>query len=402
MERALAQPAAERVSPPLRTKVGGGLTQLPRISKTLLFESVRAELNPSQADLERFHGHDYVRPKPRLTQKLTLETRKLIFDTAVRKAWELSTAYAKEECKESEEASEFDAPRMRAWARLFAAVYTWPEVFDTFRGFASQENAYTRTSMKRWDVDKTYHKGIDNALYELLEAGMTFSQVQVLTYNLLFNYVDEIKQSEPGKFIHFAPAGVFYRERIKPHLGDLKLGYSSKEKIDRGIMFLIYVGMQRESGDRSQEDHFKKEKAGQTTIGQLQIERLMDREDVQEGLGNETPSLFEQYDRLRKPIKEKEKKPINRFVQIKGRSFRPKLNEEGPLFETLRIESKANLEIAEVHAEGLKATVIETPEVTEPEPAALEPKVEEVERGWRYYVNSFFSKISAYFRRWFG
>ena len=155
-------------------------------------------------------------------------TKQRIFGTASAKPSCLSSEYAEMECGRAVMFGSLTNLRRRAWARLMAAVYAWPELFDGFRGFASQQNAYTKISMAMWSVDKKYHKGIDNALYELLEAGMTMSQVSALTYNLLFNCVDAIKEADMGRYDQFTPAASFYRERIKPRLLTLALDSESR------------------------------------------------------------------------------------------------------------------------------------------------------------------------------
>jgi hypothetical protein len=253
----------------------------PRLNRKIVFEATLAEFKPNPA-LQARLGYHIRRPKA---------TKENIMRVAVGKVSELADRLARDDGKSKGYVS-FDEAQKSFFSRLLAELYTWPELFDWRRGFVSQQDAYSRTSIRKRTGELVRHKGVDEALYELRDAGMTASQVVAVTHNLFFNYVDEIKQSEPGRFIHFAPAGRFYAEKIRPNLMDWDIGAGARARIDRGIMFILYFGMKRESGDRLQEKRTEKFRPQPASRTERQMELLMGRRDLvrmTEGLDSPVP-----------------------------------------------------------------------------------------------------------------
>lgn len=293
------------------------------MNRKIVFQATLAEFKPDPA-LQARLGYHLRKPRP---------TKENIMRVAVGKVSELADRLAGDGNKSKGYVS-FDEAQKCFFSRLLAELYTWPELFDWRRGFVSQQDAYSRISTRKRTGELVPHKGVDEAIYELRDAGMTASQVVAVTHNLFFNYVDAIKQSEPGRFIHFAPAGRFYAEKIKPNLMDWDIGAGARARIDRGIMFILYFGMKRESSDRLQERRAEKFRPQSVSRTDRQMELLMGRKDLvrmTEGLDSPVP-----LDAIASKIELKERAHgptvTNRFANglSLGRPYRDRLLRQTP------------------------------------------------------------------------
>jgi hypothetical protein len=288
----------------------------PKLNKDYVFNLALREFRRDKG-LEAQLGHRLRRLEP---------TKDNIFDVALDIITKHSDKLANDGRK-SRPYPCFDEARRSFYSRLLAEIYKWPELFDWSRGFASQSDAYSsnRTNSKG---EKVHVAGIDEALYELQSAGMTASQVSVLTYNLLFNHVDSIKKAEIGRFNPFGAAARFYADEIKPHISELRVGAGERDRINHFGIVICGLGMKREVGKRASEVIVGRLRVEPAPKIERQMELLMNRKSLAsktEGLDSPLPlSVILQLEELQ--IKDREHKPktTNRFANglSLGRPYR--------------------------------------------------------------------------------
>ncbi|MDE1865420.1 MAG: hypothetical protein KGH94_02145 [Candidatus Micrarchaeota archaeon] len=290
----------------------------PRLGRKLIFEATLQEFRPDRM-LEARLGNKFRSPEP---------NKKNIFMVAIRKVSEYSDRFARDDAR-SRGYSSFDEAQKSFFGRFLAELYTWPELFDWRRGFVSQMDAYDRMRLDKKSGKMVLHKGVDHALYELRDSGMTAAQVTAVTYNLFFNCPDAIKEAEPGRFRHFTPAAGFYAEHIKPNLDGLRVGADSRTRINSNMMMIIYLGMKREAGERAQENYKGAFRPEPMSKRERQMELLPNYRHLVEMVGGfDSPVPIDAVlDKI--AVKDRENKPklINRFATglSQGRPCRDQL-----------------------------------------------------------------------------
>ncbi len=335
------------------------MADMPRINKQLLLNETRTEINPRREVQLHLFGH--VRP-------LRHPSRESLMGIALDNATRLATRHANTVYEGSKHHAKFGRAQRLAFARLLAGAYTWPALFDSRRGFVAARDAYRRKSVDRETGKIEYHKGVDSALYRLLEAGMTMTEISWLTRNLLLDHVEEIKGLHINEVAPATTAAQFYAERIRCGLviiaKDLMQDDEKGAAVAHNVIFILYLGMRRELGDRAMGRFREALRRQGESPDDRQLRIALGRKDVREGLAEEPPVPLE---------------------QAMDMLYRPSTKVQPAFYDSLkRAEREPKAEAALLIQEVSR------------------PQKEAVERGWREYVMSFFVSVRVFLKNLLG
>ncbi len=273
------------------------MTVMPKINKQLLFNTVKEAARRDGVQIQLFGKQK---------QRRRHLDRENLFNMTARKADELASQYAERRWEESGHRAGREKAHNMAYARVIAAAYTWPELFDRRRAFASQERAYRKVSVYPDTGKKEYYKGIDSALYGLFEAGLDTQQVSAITRELLFNNVLLIKEAQINEEYPASTAARLYGQEIEPKIAKLlppELANDEEKMADIGhqLIFILYIGVRRELGDRRMEPF---RQAKRERIQESARLKLLARRDMQEEMAKGVPAEL-LVDQFQLPLKEK-------------------------------------------------------------------------------------------------
>jgi hypothetical protein len=334
-------------------------TELPKKSGDRLFNEAMGILRPSKA----VQLHDYGREKPKIQI-----TRERLIKTAFDRAWVMARCHVTKVHGTGGNAEERRELEKKSFARIVAGLYAKKRLFDKQRGFVSQENAYGRVSLNKKTGRKDYHKGVDSALQGLFKAGMTITQVSVVTQDLLFCFVDQIKRAKIDGVTPATTAAQFYGEHVKPRAQkwatELAIDQSVMARARHEIIFILYLGMKRELGERAVQRFKDKLRQQGERPEDRQLRIAFGRRDVQGFLANKEAPL-----------------PLTRVMEM---VYGPPSTKVSPaFFDSLKPPER------EVEVE---ASVPEVPGSQE----------EAMVRGWRQYISSFFATVKTFLKNLFG
>ena len=302
--------------------------------------------------------HDLGRLKPKVPI-----TKERLIGTAFAKAEALALRHASKVYEAKGNHVEFRELEKRAFARIVAGLYARKQLFDGQRGFVSQNDAYSRVSLNKKTGRRGYYKGVDSALYGLFEAGMTTTQVSMVTHSLLFGFVDQIKHAEIDGVAPATTAAQFYAGRINPHLQKWAVDKAVMAKAKGNIIFILYLGMKRELGDRAMQRFKDKLRQQGESLEDRQLRIAFGREDVRNFLTKE-PTI--------------------------------------PLERVMDMLHGASTKVSPAFFESLKPAEREAEEVALTIPEIPGPQEEAVKVGWKGYVSAFFASVKRLFKAWFG
>lgn len=267
--------------------------RVPKIDKHLLFVRTREAINPPK-QLQLFRTGVYRKPKP--------VTRDEIISEAFNQANRLSDAYAMEHWKKHKRLS-FKKLKREAQFRLLTHMFTWPELFNEYHGFASEKNSYRHNERNKYKGKMEAYKGIDDALRRLYENGMRMNEIMRVTRVLLTassphverylsNYIHQLEGARrTSRQIAGTPAAQLYAEVIKPQLLREKIlpeeFLHSEDKMaqfDHNVIFILQNAMLREISRRASAIAYSglKSKGRRESEKDRRIRIALDRGDVRE------------------------------------------------------------------------------------------------------------------------
>lgn len=296
------------------------MPQLPRINKRALLHATQQKLRPPRAEQLFLFGK--VQPKKPITKEDILATAfERVQALSMQRAHEITTKNRRKS---------YNKAQRETGIRLLASVYAWPELFNGRRGFVSEKDAYRRNVHFKDTGKVEPYKGVDIALYHLRKNGMTMTELQRMTKEILFNHAEDFKHivleetDGHGRVRNYCGtrAAQLYADKIKPNLiqnqiipEHLLRNEETMAAIDHNIIFILYLGMRRELSDRKVREigkQIRERKVLQKK--EARRDRLISRQDVQEEVAKGVPLELALDAVPHKPHHIPKKKPKNRFL----------------------------------------------------------------------------------------